>query len=81
MGGGFTDETLPSRLELPAGALLRPLVASAANLLHEAIGEQLDTVTTPDNRPDDPAALAGANIVALVPAVPELTALPEPDAE
>ncbi|PPF23096.1 hypothetical protein C5D07_10420 [Rathayibacter tritici] len=40
-----------------------------------------ETVTTPDNRPDDPAALAGANIVALVPAVPELTAPPQPDGD
>ncbi|KZX22710.1 ASCH domain-containing protein [Rathayibacter tanaceti] len=38
-----------------------------------------ETVTTPDNRPDDPVALAGATIVARVPAIPERTEPPEPD--
>ncbi|PPI06722.1 ASCH domain-containing protein [Rathayibacter sp. AY1B8] len=179
MSGGTGDTPLPARLELPAGALLRPLVSSDADLLHAVIGEQrpwlaallrgddpaalpsaslgddvrgllrleeesragrahafllvgpdrtealgalsvrpgggdsaeaswwvvpavrgsrleeeldayarrwlqqhwpFDTVTTPDNHPDDPASLAGANIVALVPAAPERTALPDTDA-
>jgi hypothetical protein len=178
MSGGTGGAPLPARLELPAGALLRPLVSSDADLLHAVIGEQrpwlaallraddpaalpsaslgddvrgllrleeesragrahafllvgpdrtealgavsvrpgggdsaeaswwvvpavrgsrleeefdayarrwlqqhwpYETVTTPDNHPDDPAALAGANIVALVPAAPERTVLPEPD--
>lgn len=169
---------VPTRLELPAGAFLRPLVSSDADLLHAVIGEQrpwlaallhpddpsalpsaslgddvrallrleeearsgrahvfllvgddwtqalgalsvrpggedsaaaswwvvpglrgsrieeefdaysrrwlqqhwpFETVTTPDNHSDDPAALAGANLVPLVPATPEPTVLPEPD--
>ena len=38
-----------------------------------------DSVETPDNHPEDPAALAGANILAVLPDAPQRTPLPEPD--
>ncbi|WP_207405546.1 ASCH domain-containing protein [Rathayibacter sp. SD072] len=40
-----------------------------------------DEVETPDNHPEDPAALAGANLLAVLPDEPERTPLPEPDLE
>ncbi|WP_244255768.1 ASCH domain-containing protein [Rathayibacter sp. VKM Ac-2760] len=39
-----------------------------------------EQVATPDNHPDEPAALAGANLLPLLPEEPERTPLPEPDA-
>ncbi|WP_244231586.1 ASCH domain-containing protein [Rathayibacter sp. VKM Ac-2804] len=38
-----------------------------------------EQVETPDNHPEEPAALAGANLLPLLPDVPERTPLPEPD--
>ncbi|WP_367947779.1 ASCH domain-containing protein [Rathayibacter sp. VKM Ac-2858] len=38
-----------------------------------------ERVDTPDNHPEEPAALAGANLLPLIPEAPERTPLPEPD--
>ena len=38
-----------------------------------------EQVETPDNHPEEPAALAGANLLPLLPDAPERTPLPEPD--
>ncbi|SMH37327.1 Uncharacterized protein YhfF [Rathayibacter oskolensis] len=40
----------------------------------------LDDIDTPDNHPEDPAAIAGANLVPLLPEQPDRTPLPAPDA-
>jgi uncharacterized protein YhfF len=42
---------------------------------------QLEAVETPDNHPEDPAAVAGANLVPLLPETPDRTPLVDPDAE
>ncbi|MWV50116.1 ASCH domain-containing protein [Rathayibacter sp. VKM Ac-2803] len=40
-----------------------------------------DDVDTPENHPEDPAAIAGGNLVPLLPETPDRTPLPDPDAE